>query len=219
MVSFSRRSRFRVRRRRPMMRRRRVMRRSMTRYKVKRIIDAELKRHTLGLNGTAPSVTGELVDISSLIVQGPSSQTREGNWIRPVNFHGSLAMSGRDGAGQIVQVRAIIFRWNEDLLHHVPTLDDIVENDTAPHGQFNFAGKGTFKVLWTKNFQLVNQDNNPQYTKLFKFYLRLSRGPKILYDDNLPKKNQLFFAIFSDTLDVMEIPEFRLDAVLRYTDS
>ena len=44
MVSFSRRSRFRVRRRRPMMRRRRVMRRSMTRYKVKRIIDAELKR-------------------------------------------------------------------------------------------------------------------------------------------------------------------------------
>lgn len=193
--------------------------RHMTPYRVKRLIDAELKRHTVSVDGSAPAVLGDIINISSLIVQGNSSQTRIGNWIRPVNYHGSLSVRGQDAMGEIVAVRAMILRWNEDLLHHVPTLDDIVENDTTPHGQFNFAGRNTFKVLWTRNFNIVNQDNNSHYQKLFKFYVRLSKGRKCLYDDDLPKKYQLFFMIFSDTVNVPEIPDYRLDSVLRYTDS
>ncbi len=198
---------------------RRATRRPMTTSRVKRIIDAELKRNTVGVTGEAPAVTGENIALSSTIPQGDTSQEREGNWIRPVNWHGTLSVQGTDSAGQIVGVRAIIIRWNEDLAHHLPSLEDVVNNVTAPHGQFNFEGKNTFKVLWTKNFQIVNQDNNPQYTKLFKIYIRLGKGQKALYDDDVPKKYQFFFFIFSDTDSVGEVPTFRLDGTLRYTDS
>lgn len=191
----------------------------MTSSKVRRIIDAELKRFVLGVTAEAPAVVGDNQLLTHLINQGVESNQRIGDWIKVINIHGTLQVEGRDEGGQVVGVRAFIIRWNEDFTHHTPTLEDLVNNTVAPHGQYNFDSRKQFKVVWSKNFQVVNKDNNPQYTKLFPFYLRLGGGPKTLYDGVGPRKYQYQFFIFSDTDDAEQIPQYRLDAVTRYTDS
>ncbi len=191
----------------------------MTATRVRRIIGAELKRHTTSLNGTAPAVTGEIVGLTDIIVQGDTSIQRNGNWIRNINVHGTLSVKGQDATGEIVTVRAFVFRWDLDASDGPPVLSDIVSNDTAPGSQFNFENRGNFQILWTKVFNIVDKDNNPAYQRLLKIYIRTGRLPKILYNNALPKKNQLYFGIFSDTADLGDIPSFRLDLVNRFTDS
>ncbi len=197
----------------------RFSRRVMTPNRVRKIIGAELKRHTTSLNGLAPAVDGSIVGLTDIINIGSSALTRTGNWLKNINVHGTLSVLGQDSAGQIVTVRAGVFRWDLDASDGGPVLADIVSNDTAPGSQFNFENKGNFQILWTKVFNIVNQDNNPAYQRLFKIYIKTGRLPRILYNGALPKKNQLYFFIFSDTDAPGEIPTFRLDLVNRYTDS
>jgi len=206
--------------------RRRMMRKSrpryikpMTPYRVTKIIGAELKRFTTSLNGIAPADLGSIIPLSDLILQGDLATQRSGDWIKPINLHGTVSVKATDSAGQIVTVRCFVFRWNEDASSGPPVLADIVSNTSAPGSQFNFANKGLFKVVYTKVFNLVNQDNNPAYQKLLKLYIKLNKSPKILFNGAFPKKNHLYFGIFADTDAVGETPTFRLDVVLRYTDS
>ncbi len=191
----------------------------MTNYRVRRLINAELKRSVLGVNGEAPAVTGEVQGLTDTIVQGDLATNRNGNWIKGRNIHGTLQVNGTDSIGQQVQVRAMIIRWNEDASVHIPTLDQVVNNPVAPGGQFNFENKGQFKVCWTKNFLIVNQDNNPRYTALFKIYMKIGYAPNILYGTSGAKKFHYYFIIFSDTDAVGEVPDYRLDLVTRFTDS
>ncbi len=200
-----------------------MRRRPMTSGRVRRIIDAELKYHILTAGGQAPSFVGDSQPLTELITQGDGVTQRNGNWIKPVNIHGTLRVTAVNDPGAIspvVDVRAMVIRWNEDLSVNPPTLAHVVNDPSAPGGQFNFENKGQFKVMWTKNFTLVNDDDNSQFTKLFKVYIRLSRSPKTLFDGAaLAKKFHYIFYIFSDTNAAGEIPSYQIDFVTRYTDS
>ncbi len=193
----------------------------MTPYRVQRIIDAELKRTTVGQAGTAEADSGQdgIITFTEGIPQGLGATQRIGDWIKPINLHGTLSVKGNPEAGQITQVRCYIFRWNEDALSGGPILDDIVNNPTAPGGQFNFISKGLFKVYYTKVFNIVNDSTNPAIQKQLKIYVKLNRTPKVIYNAAQPKKNHIYFGIFSDTNLAAGIPTFRLDMTLRYTDS
>ena len=100
-----------------------------------------------------------------------------------------------------------------------PVLDDIVFNSTAPTGQFQFTNTGQFKILYNKLFNLVNQDNNPAYQKMLKVYVKTSRRPKTVYNGILAKKFHYYLMAFSDTAAAGEIPDFRMDLTVRFTDS
>jgi len=196
-----------------------MVRRPMTNYRVRRIIDAELKRFTNTTNSDAPATTGSVFPLTDIIGQGISSTQRIGDWIKVINLHGNLSVKAQDSVGQIVAVRAFIFQWNETAEAGPPSLEDIVNNVTAPTGQFSFSNKGQFRILWTKLFNVVNQDNNPAYQRMLKIYIRTNRLPKTLFTGVLPRKFHYYFMIFSDTAAPGEIPEYRLDLTVRYTDS
>jgi len=138
-------------------------------------------------------------------------------------MHGTLRVNAQHVGGApnlpVISVRAAFFRWKEDNSTNLPTLDEIVNDTAAPNGHFNFPNRGMFDILWTRNFTVVPDENNPQFTKMFKYYIKLNRGQKVVYDDALPKKYQLFFIIFSETVDPTLIPEYRIDNVVRFTDS
>jgi len=171
------------------------------------------------MTALAPAIDGSVLNLTGLINAGVTVNQRIGDWIRMINIHGNISVKGTDGTGQIVAVRCFIVQWHESAEQGDPLISDFVNNDTAPTGQFNFDNKGQFKILWTKLFNIVNQDNNPAYQRLIKFYVRCQSRPKTLYAGVLPKKFHYFFCIFSDTDAPGEIPTFRLDLVSRYTDS
>jgi len=212
-----------TRSKRRMTKSRSVYKQPMTAYKVQRIISAELKRTVFGVSGDAPALTGEIQNLTNSIPQGDLATQRNGNWIQPIVMHGTLRVNALHVAAipnlPVVSVRASFFRWKEDNSTNLPTLDEIVNDTSAPNGHFNFPNRGMFDILWTRNFTLVPDERNPQFTKMFKYYIKLNRGQKVIYDDALPKKYQLFFIIFSDTVDVTLIPEYRFDNVIRFTDS
>ncbi len=195
-------------------------RKVMTTNKVRRIIGAELKHTTIGQEGTVPSVDGAVITYTELIPQGNGVNQRGGDWIRGINIHGALKVEGGDEkSGKVVTVRCMILRWDLDATTAGPTIADIVQNPTAPGGQFNFANRGNFQILYTKVFNIVNDATNPFFQRLLKIYVRLGRLPKVLYNGAFPKKNQLYFLIFSDTADVGQVPKFRIDMSFRFTDS
>ncbi len=202
-------------------RRRRYKRRRMghmTARRVRRIIDAELKHGTLGVNGDAPAVTGSNVALT-LINPGTGASARIGNWIKVKNIHGCLQVEGQNnGTIDVVNVRAFIFRWNENESTNVPTLDVLVNNTTAPMGPYNFESRKMFTVVWSRVFSIVNKENNTQFNKKLPFYVR-PRGPKTIYNGGVPAKFQYFFWIFSETDTADSIPSFRLDITTRWTDS
>ncbi len=200
-------------------RRRRRRRVGMTPYKVRRIIGAELKHGTLGVNSTAPSQNSENFALT-LINQGVDASQRVGNWVKVINIHGCLQVEGQPmGTLPVVNCRAFIFRWNENNSFSVPTLDQIVNDDTAPMGPYNFQNRGMFKIVWSRVFSIVNNERNSQFNRKLPFYVKLNRGPKTVYNAGLPTKYQYFFQIFSDTDTADSIPSFRLDITTRWTDS
>lgn len=208
----------RMRSRRRRTRRRRIGKR-MTARRVRRIIGAELKFGYQPFNGTAPADNDENIALT-LINQGVMAGNRVGNWIQVINIHGSLQVEGQvAGAVGVVNCRAFIFRWNEDQSSQLPTLDTIMESVTAPMGPYNFGSRGKFKIVWSRVFTIINDDDNPQFSKKFPIYIRLNRSPKTTYQDGAPKKNQYFFWIFSETNEPTSIPNYRLDITTRWTDS
>ncbi len=214
-------------RRRPMGRkrrsyRRRTYRRPMTAYRVKRIINAELKYNVQSLDLEIPITVGSIVPLTSGIAIGDMQTQRTGNWINPQNYHGNLVVKGNLAAmtagTDSFLLRAGVFQWMNDEQFDPPDLNQIVHDPLAPLGPLSLLNKGSFKQVWGRTFVIMNDDDNSQFIKKFPIYVRLGRRPKSLYDADNPKKFQYFFFIHSDSI-VVDNPFFSLDSVLRYTDS
>ncbi len=199
---------------------RRTIKRPMTTGKVKRIIDAELKVRDLGVGPLEiPSITGQVVHIS-LIGQGDENTQRNGNWIKPTSWMGTITVQGNNagaGDGIVPQYRVGIVCWKENEGINPFTLGSVMQDTAAPHQQFNIENKGQFKILWSRTGILSQDDDNPQFLKIHRFYVKPPM--KILYDGDAFKNNHLFIFAYSDIDTAASPPSFSFDTRLRYTDS
>ncbi len=190
-------------------------------YRVKRIINAELKYSTQAIDAEVPQTVGAVIPLTSSIVQGDAQTQRTGNWISPQNYHGNLVVKGNQAATPGTDsflLRAGVFQWLNDEQFDPPDLVQILHDPLAPMGPLSLLNKGSFKQVWGRTFAIMNDDDNSQFIKKFPIYVKLGRRPNTLYDAGNPKKFQYFFFISSDSI-VTDNPIFSLDSVLRYTDS
>jgi len=212
------------RRRRPM-RRRRTGRaynsKVMTVGKVKRIISAELKVSTVG-NDFLPISIGDplVVPLTNNIAQGDTNLQRTGNWIQPITYHGYVTVRGVNNSPQLTNnVRIMILRWKNDESVDPALVAKVIQDPGDPFSSFQFTQKGAFTILYSRAFNIIHADQNPQFLKTYRFKIPLSRGQKTLYDGLDPKKYQLFFMAFSDSLVDAEAPQLAISTTLRWTDS
>ncbi len=195
----------------------------MTANRVKRIIGAELKFRTLSVGPLeVPPLTGDFIEITPPIVQGDGASQRTGNWINPVNVHGTVLIRGNQVAqvaDPSTSVRVVIFQWKEDFQFQQPDANTLMQDVVAPFGPFNITNRGSFQVIWSRKIFVSNDDDNYFFTRKLDFYLRLGRRQKVLYDAGNPKKYQYFFFIMNDLSQGDDVISYDLDYTLRYTDS
>ncbi len=210
-------------RRRRSTRRRRVRRmpmRHMTVGRVKRIISAELKQDVTDVDFIPTNIAAPIILHLSDIAQGDLSTERNGNWIQPVNLHGYVTCTGTDGATvDTLQVRVGLFRWLNDTSMDPPTVDRIMNDPGNPSGPFSFRDKSAFKILWSRFLNVQTNSDSPQFLKTMRYYVRLGRSRKALYDEAVFKKYQLFFFALSDGVGAGDDVRVSLTNTLRFTDS
>ncbi len=206
------------RRKRPM---RRTSNKVMTVGKVKRIISAELKVALVGNDFIAISIAAPMVvPLTANIAQGDTNLQRNGNWIQPVTYHGYVTVKGINNSPEETNgVRIMILRWKNDQSVDPALVNKVVEDPGDPFSSFKFTQKGAFTILYSRVFNIVHADQNPQFLKTYRFKVALSRGQRSLYDGATPKKYQLFFMAFSDGLVAANSPLLSISSTLRYTDS
>ncbi len=209
---------FRRRRRMPMRRRRRFKRKPMTVARVKRIVGAELKFFDLGVaTSDIPTVTGQIHTITNIGV-GTNQSQRIGNWISAVTWMGTITLQGNSAAAvETAQYRVGCIQWRENQNVDPIELKDFMQDTSAPHQQYSVQGKGSFKVLWSRIGILSNDENNPQFQKMLRFYVK--PRSKVLYDGATFRKYHLFLFAYSDTAAAANPPTIMFDMRLRYTDS
>ncbi len=194
-------------------------RRPMTAGKVKRIIDAELKvkDHSIG-PAIIPHTTGVVFHISA-VGQGDANDERNGNWIKPTTFMGTITVEGTEAAADdiVPRYRVGVLVWKENQDINILTMAKILQNTVDPHQQYNIENKGQFKILWSRTGILSNTSINPQFQKIHRFYVKPSM--KILFDDADFKNNHLFLFALSDVDVANNPPSITFSARLRYTDS
>ncbi len=210
---YSRKRRSRRRRSRPM--------RHMTVGRVKRIISAELKQNVTDFDFLGVRIGMADITLLSNIAQGDLSTNRTGNWIQPINLHGYVTLTGTVGASvQTLQVRVGIFRWMNDFDSDPPDITQIVSDPGNPSGPFSFKDKNSFKILWSRFLNLQTNADSPQFLKTLRYYIRIGRSQKALYDGGItPKKYQLFFFALADGLAAGDEVQVSLTNTLRFTDS
>ncbi len=194
-------------------------RRPMTKVRVLKIIDAELKVRDLGFGPVfIPSITGDITLISN-VGQGDLNTQRNGNWIKPTTLMGTITLKGNTVADPILisQFRVGVACWKENQTLNAFSIDQIMQDTAAPHQQYNIENKGQFKILWSRTGILSNVRENPQYLKVLRFYVKPPL--KVLYDDADFKNNQLFLFAYSDIDTAVNPPTLSAEFRLRYTDS
>lgn len=192
----------------------------MTTYRVKRIINAELKYVVQAIDGAVPPA-GVIIPITEGISLGDTQTNRTGNWIAAQNYHGNLVVKGNPAAmpgTDSFLIRVGVFQWMNDTQFDPPDMSQIVHDLAAPLGPLSLLNKGSFKQLWARTFAIMNDDDNSQFLKKFSIYVKMSRRPKVLFDGDNPKKFHIYFFALSDSI-VLENPAFSLQTVFRYTDS
>ncbi len=205
--------------RRPRRPRRKFRRRPMTTGRVKRIIDAELKVADLSVeNVPIPSVGGTINQLT-IIGQGDTNTQRTGNWIKPTSFMGTIVLKGNPAADPDVvpEFRVGVFCWKENQNLNGASIDKIMQDDVDPHQGFNIENKGQFKILWSRTGILSNQNRNPHFQKILKFYVKPPL--KVLYDNALSKNNHLFIFAYTGTDTLANPPTINYSTRIRYTDS
>ncbi len=216
-MAFTRRMGLHRRRRRTTRRRRtRGRRPRMTTGRVKRIIDAELKfKDEFIANLAMPSGAGIIVNLSG-IDQGDSQSERIGNWIKPVTLYGTLNVQADEANAEPNQpFRIMIVQWRENQDNDPISLLSLVQNVNEPFQGYNIQSKGSFKILHTWVSTVIGNTDNSQYIKTHRFYVKPST--KILFDDTLQRKYNLFLVAFSDK--ALLAPTLFGNVRLRYTDS
>ncbi len=206
--------------RRPMRRRiTRRARRPMTTGRVKRIIDAELKVKDLAVGPVPiPSLTGSVIHVTN-IAPGDQNDQRTGNWVKPVTWMATITLQGNEDAEDalVSNFRVGCFVWKENAQNKVPDIPTIMQEAADPHQQYNVENKGQFKILWSRTGILSNRSINPQYLKIFRFYVRPSM--KVLYDNDEFKNNHLYIFAYSDIDTLDNPPTYSFATRVRYTDS
>ncbi len=194
-------------------------RRSLT-TSVRRIVDAELKKFDLAAGPLAvPTITGQMVNLTA-IGQGDTNVLRTGNWVRPVNIHGYCQVSGNSvQSTNQSQVRIGVLCWNNDFSADPPTVALIAADSSNPMCPFSLDNKGSYSVLWTRVLTISNNDASSGFQKMYKFYIRLGRQPKMLYDGATQKKYQYFFFAWSDIAAAGDEPFIDFCSSIRFTDS
>ncbi len=196
-------------------RRRTYARRPMTSGRIRRIIDAELKFIDLDFEASVPSSTGSVTHISNM-AQGDTASQRQGNWIKPVKWMGNFTVSGNAGSSEDTsQFRLMVVCWKENEAINGLTAAKILQDTNAPHQGYNIQNKGQFKILWSRIGIVSNNSDNPQFQKLYRFYV--SPPMKVLYDGAAFRNNQLFVVAVSD--QALDSPAMVVSSRLRYTDS
>ncbi len=208
-------------RRKPRFRRRRrfTRRRPMTARRVRRIVDAELKVNDLGLGPIEiPSATGQMNSMSNIDL-GDTSSLRNGNWITPVSFMGTITVIGNelDIVNTTVTYRVGCLQWLENQTLSNASIDKIMADTTAPHQGYNITNKGQFKILWSRTGILSTDVTNPRFQAVHKFYVKPRL--KVLYDGGSGRNNQLFIFGYSEVATGSNPPSYAFDSRLRYTDS
>ncbi len=200
--------------------RRRPMR-HMTVGRVKRIISAELKQLTTDFDFIPVRIGTEIISTLSNVVLGDLSTNRTGNWIQPINLHGYVTMTGTVGASvETLQVRVGLLRWMNDASTDAPDIGQIVNDTANPSGSFSFKDKNSFKILWSRFLNVQNNADSPQFLKTLRYYVKLGRSQKALYDGGIvQKKYQLFFFALADGLAAGDEVQVSLTNTLRFTDS
>lgn len=201
--------RYRRRRRRP---RRRYMSRAM-------ISRPELKFHQTALANVVMSISAtQLPNLNaSNIVQGDAATQRIGNFATPITSHGTILVRGFDNAVlQTYRVRLFWFIWKDtfETATH-PDLDDLLGAPTDPWSPFKVSARGTFKVLWSRKFTIVNSIENPTFTRSFNYKLPMRRLQRFTWDGATQVRNHLFFYAISE-FTVDEEPKVSLTNILRY---
>ncbi len=191
---------------------------SMTTGKVKRIIDAEMKFRDLSVGPVDMPIVGGAIFHLSNIAQGDTNTQRNGNWIKPVSFMGTITVSGNPASGDLVsKYRVGVMYWKENQDVDPAAIAKIFQDVGDPHQQFNIQNKGQYKILWNRTGQVVNNTDNSQFVKLHRFYVRPPM--KVLYDDDTFKKNHLFIFGLSDVDIANGPPQLVFSIRIRYTDS
>ncbi len=199
--------------------RRRRSRKPMTTGRVKRIIDAELKVKDVAANGLNPdNLLGSLVRLSDVAV-GDANNQRTGNWIKPVSLMGTITIQGVDNlVDRTTKCRISIVCWKENQDADNLVLARILQDVAQPHQQYNIESKGSFKILWSRTFTLINKDENAQFLRTFRFYVKPSM--KVLFDGADARKYHLFLVASSDKVALSgDEPVMDFNTRLRYTDS
>ncbi len=194
--------------------------RAMTVGKVKRIISAELKFVVRDFDFQPVRVGQEIITALSDIGQGDTASDRSGNWIQPINMHGYVSLTGTVGATvETLQCRVGILRWLNDDSVDQPSIAKIMSDAGNPSGPFSFTNKQSFKILWSRFVNMQTNPDSPQFLKTLRYYVRIGRSSKALYDGAQTKKYQLFFFAMADGLNAGDDVQVSLTNSLRYTDS
>ncbi len=188
----------------------------MTPGKVKRIIDAELKfEDTFLASLSMPATVGRIVHLSNVAI-GTGESERIGNWIKPVTLYGVLSVQADETNLEPFQpFRIAIVQWRENQNVDSITLPKLVQGAATPFQGYNVESKGAFKILWTWVGHVIGEQNNPQYIKNRRFYLK--PRTKVLFDDADFRKYHLFLVGFSDNAAMA--PTVYGNVRLRYTDA
>lgn len=200
----------------------RYPRRPMTPYRVKRLINAELKFAVFGNDFLEfPAVTGSVIALTTPIAEGTGASERVGNWLHVTNIHGTLVVKGNPAAMPAIESfswRMGIVQWNNDQSVDPATVAKIMFDSAAPLGPLSIVNRGSFKLCWSRTGTVMNDDDNTLFLKTLRCYVKLARYRKTLYAGVTPKKYQYFFFIVSDSIG-LESPLYQLDLTTRYTDS
>jgi len=206
----------------------------MTRYnrpsysfarKVRRVVSAELKFSTNTNNDTllqdAVAISTPVVNnITTGIAVGTSATQRVGNYVDPVNIHGTISLEGNaTSATPTYKARIIFLAWTDEFLSGVsPQLGDILETPTDPWSMFDTSAKGRFKSLYSRKVLLVNDETNPKFSMTFNYHVKMGKIPNLSYQGATALRNHVMLFVLADN-DGVNFGTFNLSNMFRYTDS
>jgi len=193
--------------------------------KVRRVVSAELKFSTNTNNDTllqdAVAISTPVVNnITTGIAVGTSATQRVGNYVDPVNIHGTISLEGNaTSATPTYKARIIFLAWTDEFLSGVsPQLGDILETPTDPWSMFDTSAKGRFKSLYSRKVLLVNDETNPKFSMTFNYHVKMGKIPNLSYQGATALRNHVMLFVLADN-DGVNFGTFNLSNMFRYTDS
>ncbi len=192
---------------------------------VRKVVSQELKFFVSPLGNTELDNAVGVIQHLSPVTQGDNQNQRNGNWIQPQSIQGNITMIGNSGAvaDETQKYRISVIRWREDSspggVFTLPTLPQILNTASQPHGPYNFVSKGKFDVLYSVVYIVDTSVDNSNHEMQYTFKKNISGGQKILFNGAAFEKYHLYLIASSDVAAGVDGPLISFDITLRYTDS